>query len=100
MKPRGRLYTVDFFRESDPTPEAGNIIREVSPKNIVKGYLRVISAREVRVRVSRGEVARYTMRIERLDQRPPGQAVAFTVYSYAKPAKGSKPDRFDPLLPP
>lgn len=102
MKPRGRAYTVDFFRESDAAPEAGNIVREVSDKQMVKGYLRVLSVRQVRVRVSRGEVARYALRIERLNERPQDQPVAFTVYSYAKPKapKGHKPDRFDPLLPP
>ena len=101
MRRKGRPYTVDFYNDDYTVPEPGNIIRDVSHKGLVKGYLRVLCVREVKVRVSRGENARYALRIERLGERPPTIGVSFTVTAYApKPKKPSDRDRFDPLLPP
>ena len=101
MRRKGRPYTVDLYKDDYTVPEPGNIIRDVSYKGLVKGYLRVLSVREVKVRVSRGEHSRYALRIERLAERSSTEDVSFTVTAYApKPKEPSDRDRFDPLLPP
>jgi hypothetical protein len=101
MRRKGRPYTVDFYSEDHQVPEVGHLIRDVSHKGLVRGYLRVLSVRLVKVRVSRGEVARYALRIERLSKQPQGESVSFTVTAYP-PTPKSKPladDPFSPLLP-
>ena len=102
MKRGARPYTVDFYEEGHPLPQVGQCLREVSHKQTISGYMRIQSVRLVKVRVSRGEVARYKLMIERLNDMPPG-GVSFTVYTYP-PRKKPKPtldaDRFSPLLPP
>lgn len=102
MKPKGTTYTVDFYTEGFPVPKPGDLVRDVSHTEEVRGYFRVLSSRQVKVRVSRGELARFAMRVQRLEALPDGAEVAFTVYGYAPKARGKKPedDRFLPLLPP
>lgn len=102
MKPKGTPYTVDFYSEGFPVPQPGDLVLDVSHTQAVRGYFRVLSSRPVKVRVSRGEVARFAMRIQRINELPEGSQVAFTVYGYAPKARGKKPkgDQFLPLLPP
>lgn len=95
MRRKLRSHVVDFYRAEDQPPRVGDLIREVSHTALVRGYLRVHAVRQVKVRVSRGEVARYRLQVERLACRPAGEPVTFTVDDYApKP----KVDRFSPLL--
>lgn len=102
MKPKGTPYTVDFYTEGFPVPQPGDVVLDVSHTQAVRGYFRVLASRQVKVRVSRGEVARFALRIQRLTALPDGAQVAFTVYGYAPKPRGKKPisDRFSPLLPP
>jgi hypothetical protein len=94
MRRKLRRYTVDFYDKSDPEPTPGNVVRHVSSKNIVLGYWRVVTARRVKVRVSRGENSRWLLGIDRLDGKPP-EGVTFTVWD--NPRK-PRVDRFSPLL--
>ena len=93
MKPVGRKMTVDWYGDNE-TPEVGNVIRNCSADGTVKGYARVLSVRQAKVRVSRGENARYSLRLEPIDSIPP-EGVTFTVTAH--PPK-PKIDRFSPLL--
>ena len=102
MKRAAKYYTVDFYTEDHPHPQLGDVIRDVSHTSQVRGYLRVLSVRQVQVRVSRGEVARYKLSVQRLEKMPP-QGVSFTVHGYAPKKKAPlthQGDAFSPLLPP
>lgn len=84
-------FTVDFYREDEPVPEVGTVLRYVSAVKKVASYFRIRSVRPVQVRVSRGEVARYALGLERLERRPEGEPVKLTTYSYVRKAK-KEPD--------
>lgn len=83
--------TVDFFDPKEPVPEVGHLLRYVSATAVVSGYFRIIGVHQVRVRVSRGELSRWRLSLERLETR--GQdPVTFTVYAYAKGKKKPEQD--------
>ncbi len=96
MRKKPRRHIVDFFDPAEAAPVVGNVIRYLSHKGIVLGYLRVLSVRQVKVRVSRGEVARYALQVERLEGKPPEGANWTMTQNPPKP----KVDRWSPLLPP
>lgn len=95
MRPKPRRFTVDWYSEVD-APKVGDVVRDVGLRGTVRGYLRVLSVRQVVVRVSRGESARYALQTERLPGKPP-EGASWTMY--ANPPK-PKRDRFSPLLDP
>lgn len=98
MKRAGQRMTIDYFDPADVPPAPGMVFRDVSASGRVRGYCRIQAARKVKVRVSRGEVARYAVWFERLaGDRPPHEGADFTVT--ANPRK-PKRDRWSPLLPP
>lgn len=99
MRRKSCSYTVDFFSEHCPAPKAGDLVRRLSAEGKERGFLRVLSSRQVRVKVSRGEMARYTMTVERLAEQPEGEEVTFTVHGYRKRPKTPARDKFSPLLP-
>lgn len=103
MRKKPRTYIVDMHSPSPNRPEPGQVFRHVSSKGVVLGYQRVVGVRQVRVRVSRGETARYALQVERLDGMPAGGAT-FTVHDHPRrPRTRPDPfcaDRFLPLLPP
>lgn len=102
MRRKSCSYTVDFFSEHCPSPKAGDLVRRLSAEGQERGFFRVLSSRQVKVKVSRGETARYTMKIERLTEQPEGEEVTFTVHGYRKRKQTKTParDKFSPLLPP
>lgn len=89
MKPKGTPYTVDFYTEGFPVPQPGDVVLDVSHTQAVRGYFRVLASRQVKVRVSRGEVARFVLRIQRLTALPDGAQVALkeTRMSMTPPAR-------------
>lgn len=104
MKPVGRRMTVDFYNPTDTVPAVGMVVVERRHDGALKGYSRVLSVRPVKVKVSRGERARYALRVERIPTPPEiaavdsvsyGGATWFTVTDY--PPK-PKRDRWSPLL--
>jgi hypothetical protein len=93
VRARTVKYTVDIYDERRP-PEVGQNLRHISYKGVVKGYLRLVGVRQVQVRVSRGEVARFRLELERLPGIPQ-DGVQLTVWDHTpKP----KRERFSPLL--
>ena len=105
VRKKGARYVIDIFGDDGCAPEVGTVFREIDEQKGLKGFVRILAARPVKVRKSRGETARYTLTIERLAQLPEGADVTMTVNAYSK-RKAPKPsddqpgDRFDPLLPP
>jgi hypothetical protein len=98
MRQKPRRMIVDFFDPADPAPEVGNVVRHVGSNARVLGYLRVVSVRRVKVRVSRGEHARWALGMERLAERP-REGVSWTMTDRPRKPK-PKVDRWSPLLPP
>lgn len=98
MRPKLRPFTVDFHGEDWREPVPGDVIRHVGARALVLGYLRVVDVRRVRVKVSRGEAARFRLGVLRLPGKPP-EGATFTVTSYP-PKPRAPPDRWSPLLGP
>lgn len=94
MRKKPRIFNIDFFSPNDPTPEPGQVLRHCSYQDKVLGYFRIGAVRQVQVRVSRGEVARYALQVERLPAKPP-EGAQVTVWNYPPKAKV---DRWSPLL--
>lgn len=97
MKRKPLHYVLDWHGEGDPGFAPGQIMRRLNTQKQVGGYYRVVSVRQVRVRVSRGETSRWSLGVERLAERPADEAVTFTVQDHAP---RPKPDRWSPLLEP
>jgi hypothetical protein len=78
----GRLkhWTVDVMPGSYH-PAEGQVVRELRHDGTLRGYSRIVSLRDVRVRVSRGEEARYRMGMQGLDALPEG-GWQYVVQSY------------------
>lgn len=102
MRKKPRVIVVDFHEADHRVPREGDLVRVVSYRKVVKHYLRVLSVRQVKVRVSRGEAARYRCAVERLlGGRPPDEGVDWTTYEYPPKPKVSETGpggRFNPLI--
>lgn len=84
---RGRsvVYTIDVYA-GGVHPSVGHVIRRLSARGVVLGFLRVLAVRSVRVRVSRGEEARYRVTLEWLAGEPDAGADS-TVVDHEKPRR-------------
>lgn len=98
MNKKPRRMIVDMHDER--VPAVGDIVRHHNTRGSVLGFLRVVGVRQVKVKVSRGEVARFALALERLDgfpsPPPRGQILRFLNVHDNPPRP--KPDRFSPLL--
>lgn len=100
-KPKGSRYVVDFYNPDDPEPMPGDIMQSFSHTGEHQRFWRILSVRKVKVRVSRGEAARYALRLHSLPEIPEGSLISFTTHSHPpKPRKRNPVDPLDMLLPP
>jgi len=93
-----KKWTVDW--RGDGSPEAGDIVRYVTPTGICT-FVRAVYVRAVKNRNPLPEdvVCRYAVGIELLHGRPVGERVAWTLYAHAKKREYFKrSNRFSPLL--
>lgn len=94
---RGTRWRVDW--RGGAAPEAGQLVRHVTPTGRC-GYFRVTSVRVVRNRnqLPEGCECRYAIGVDRLGDKPAGEAVAWTCHAYARRPKSLETDRWSPLL--
>lgn len=93
MNKKPRRFTVDMY--DDRVPVIGDVVRHFNFRGDILGFYRLLDVRRVKVRVSRGETARFTLFMERLPGFPKQALRILSVYDH--PPR-PKPDRFSPLL--
>ncbi|QYW02186.1 hypothetical protein CPT_Sonora_085 [Stenotrophomonas phage Sonora] len=96
MRPKPRKFTVDWYSEKDG-PLPGDFVRHRNPSGKLIGFYKILQVRQVQVRVSRGEVARYVLSMERIEPRQLDGRI-LDVWNHPHTPKPKVPDRFSPLL--